>query len=116
MVKDSTNKELLLKVKALKKYALKSKSLEAQLLAARQQFEDIIQSLPDPTFVIDRDKRIVSWNRAIEEMTGLSGKEMIGKGENAYSIPFWGEPRQVLIDLIMDREQDDTGQHIRNNQ
>ncbi|MCD4722023.1 MAG: PAS domain S-box protein [Desulfobacula sp.] len=106
MVIKSTYQELEQRVKELEKDVLKTERLKEGLLATRQLFMDIVQSLPDPTFVIDRDKKIVVWNRAIEKMTGLSGENMIGKADNAYSIPFWGEPRQVLIDLIMDHDQD----------
>jgi len=40
----------------------------------------------------------------MEEMTGLSREKMIGRGDRAYSTPFWGSPRKVLIDAIMDRD------------
>jgi len=34
--------------------------------------------MPVPTFVIDRDHRIIYWNRACEELTGYSRHEMVG--------------------------------------
>ncbi len=34
-------------------------------------------------------------------MTGLSSEDMLGRGDNAYSTPFWGEPKQELVDCIM---------------
>lgn len=68
----------------------------------RRQLMDIIDFLPDATFVIDQNKRVIAWNRALEEMTGFKKQEMIGKGEYAYSIPFYGEPRPILVDLIYD--------------
>ena len=60
----------------------------------------IIEFLPDATFVIDRDKKVIAWNRAMEEMTGVRKEDIIGKGNYAYSVPFYGEPRPILIDLI----------------
>lgn len=59
-----------------------------------------IECLPDATFVIDNEKKVVAWNRAIEEMTGTKKSELIGKGNYAYSVPFYGEPRPMLIDLV----------------
>ncbi|MCL4441786.1 MAG: diguanylate cyclase, partial [Firmicutes bacterium] len=50
--------------------------------------------------VLDQNKKIIAWNRAIEEMSGAPKEEMIGRGDFAYSVPFYGEPRPVLIDLI----------------
>ena len=38
-------------------------------------------------------------------MTGVPASEMIGKGDYAYTIPFYGEARPQLMDLIfMDNE------------
>ncbi len=44
-------------------------------------FQEIIEFLPDATFVIDRDKRIIAWNQAIEAMTGRSKAELLGRGD-----------------------------------
>ncbi len=33
-------------------------------------------------------------------MTGVAKSELIGKGDHAYSVPFYGEKRRVLIDLV----------------
>ncbi|MCP3876434.1 MAG: PAS domain S-box protein [Desulfobacteraceae bacterium] len=106
MTQKLTYEELEQKVREFENNTSMDKPLDRDSLATLLQFKDIVQSLPDPTFVIDRNKKIVAWNHAIEKMTGLSSEEMIGKGDNAYSIPFWGEPRQVLIDLIMDQDQE----------
>jgi PAS domain S-box-containing protein len=71
-----------------------------ELRIAHQQLQDIIEFLPDSTFVIDKDKKVIAWNRAIEEMTGVKKQEILGKGNYAYGIPFYGKPRPILIDLI----------------
>jgi len=70
------------------------------LEAERQQLLAIIEFLPDPTFVIDQDKRVIAWNRAAETMTGVKKEELLGQGDYAYSVPFWGERRPILIDLL----------------
>jgi PAS domain S-box-containing protein len=79
---------------------------ERNLRMAHQQLHDIIDFLPDATFVIDKDHRVIAWNRAIEEMTGLSKQEMIGLGDYAYSLPFYGVSRPILIDLIGTRNEE----------
>jgi PAS domain S-box-containing protein len=76
------------------------KKAEDELRAAHEQLSAIIDFLPDATFVIDRDKKVIAWNRAMEEMTGLGKEEIIGKSDYAYALPFYGEPRPLLIDLI----------------
>ena len=76
------------------------KQAEEALISANQQLNDIIEFLPDATFVIDKDKRVIAWNRAIEEMTGVSKAEMIGQGDYAVTVPFYGERRPHLLDLL----------------
>jgi len=73
---------------------------EAELRAITQRLTDIIEFLPDATFVIDKDKRVIAWNQAMEEMTGVKKDDMIGKGDYAYAVPFYGAPRKILIDLV----------------
>lgn len=61
---------------------------------------DVFYNIPDATFAIDRDGKVVAWNRAMEKTTGIMAAEMIGKGDHAYAIPFYGMKRPLLIDLI----------------
>ena len=79
---------------------------EDALISANRQLNDIIEFLPDATLVVDRDKKVIAWNRAIEEMTGVSKKEMIGKSDHAYTVPFYGDRRPHLLDLIDVRDED----------
>lgn len=80
------------------------KKVEERLQTALHQVMDIIEFLPDPTFVIDREKKVIAWNRAIEEMTGVPKKNIIGKGDCEYAFPFYGLPKQMLIDTVLERE------------
>ncbi len=77
-----------------------------ELRIARQHLMDIVEFLPDATFVIDRDKKVIAWNQAVEEMTGVHKQDILGKGDYAYAMPFYGFPRQVLIDLIDLRDEE----------
>ncbi|MDR3630471.1 MAG: response regulator, partial [Desulfocapsaceae bacterium] len=52
------------------------------------------------TFAIDREGKVITWNRAMEEMTGVSKEAMIGEGDFAYSVPFYGKKQQQLLDLV----------------
>ena len=77
-----------------------SKRSDDALKSAHDQLFGIIDFLSDATFVIDHDKKVIAWNRTMEEMTGVSKEDIIGKSNYAYSVPFYGEPRPILIDLI----------------
>ncbi len=67
---------------------------------ARKLLTAIIDFLPDATFVIDNDKKVLIWNRAIEKMSGVPKEEMIGKGDHEYTLPFYGVRRTQLLDLF----------------
>lgn len=54
--------------------------------------------------VVDSDKKVVAWNRAMEELSGVPKEEMLGRGDNAFTVPFYGEARTNLLDLL---EMDD---------
>ncbi len=90
------------------------KQTEEALLESEQRLMDIIDFLPDATFVIDREGKVVAWNRAIEAMTGIPSEDMIGKGDYEYALPFYGTRRPILIDLVLkaDREAESKYDHI----
>jgi len=66
-----------------------------------QDLIDAIRSVPYPIFAIDRMGNVIAWNKAIEELTGVEAHTMIGKGDYAYSVPFYGSPHPMLIDYIV---------------
>lgn len=78
--------------------------LSLRLRESEQQLHDIIEFLPDATFAIDSRGTVVAWNRAMEAMTGLRKDEMLGKGEYAYALPFYGVRRPVLVDMVLHPE------------
>ncbi|MCX5855762.1 MAG: PAS domain S-box protein [Deltaproteobacteria bacterium] len=79
---------------------------EAARRESEQRLSAFIDFLPDATLAIDENKRIIIWNRAIEEMTGIPAEEMIGKGDYAYTIPFYGVARPQLMDLFWESEHE----------
>ena len=84
--------------------AIGRKRAESSLKDSERRLSDIIDFLPDATFAIDRSGHVIAWNRTIEEMTGVPSGEMFGKGEHEYAIPFYGNRRPILIDLIFEAE------------
>lgn len=72
-----------------------------ELSDTQRQLETILELLPDATFAVDRERRVILWNRAAEEMTGIKKEEMLGRGNYAYAVPFYGHPRPLLVDLVL---------------
>jgi PAS domain S-box-containing protein len=82
------------------------KRMDDELRRAHKKLQEIIDFLPDATFVIDQDRKVIAWNRAIEVMTGVRKEEIIGEGDYAYGEPFYGYKRPILIDLIFSDDAD----------
>ena len=80
------------------------KTAEAELEKSLLVLESIVRGLPVPAFVIDRDHRVISWNRALEKLSGIPAAEVIGvpKAWNA----FYRAGRPCLADLIISGKQD----------
>lgn len=72
-----------------------------ELRNSERMLEDIIDFLPDPTFAIDLNGKVIAWNRAVEEMSGIKKDEIIGKGNQIYSVHLFGEKSPLLIDCIL---------------
>ncbi|MDP3395130.1 MAG: PAS domain S-box protein, partial [Methanoregula sp.] len=82
------------------------KQAENESTEYQTRLKEVIEFLPDATLAIDRQKRIIVWNKAIEQMTGIPAAEMIGKGDYAYAVPFYGEARPQLMDLVFEDSEE----------
>ncbi len=74
------------------------KVMQDQLSEAWRRLRDIIDFLPDAALVLDANRRVIAWNRAMEEMTGHSAGDMLGRGNFEYALPFYGERIPLLGD------------------
>ena len=74
---------------------------EAAMKDSEHRLADIINFLPDATFVINKEGTVIAWNRAIEKMTGQKAIDILGKDRYEYSLPFYGERKPILIDLVL---------------
>lgn len=77
---------------------------QRKLVESERRLADIINFLPDATFVIDLNGRVISWNRAIEEMTGLKSEAVLHNDYRVYSLPFHGVPQRMVIDMVLHPE------------
>ena len=86
---------------ALERKDTERKHAEEEVKDSERRLSDIIEFLPDATLVVDPEGKVIAWNRAIEAMTGIKAKEMLGKENYEYAIPFHGDRRPILIDLAL---------------
>jgi PAS domain S-box-containing protein len=62
--------------------------------------KSILLGSPTLQFVIDKDHRVISWNKALEEYSGI--KETTALGTRNQWMPFYDAERPVLADLLID--------------
>ncbi len=77
-----------------------------EIAKAHQMMKDIINHLPDPTFAVDVFGRVIAWNEAIVELSGILAESMIGQGDYIYAIPFYGKKRPLILDYLIKPESD----------
>ncbi len=77
------------------------KIIAEEFIDSKERLYDIINFLPDATFVIDSAGHVIAWNHAMEDMTNIKAEKILGKGRYEYSIPFYGKRRKLLIDLAL---------------
>ena len=67
--------------------------------------EELIENSAVATFVLNRQHKVVLWNKACEELTGILASYM--KGTDYQWKPFYTQKRPVLADIIIDARFDD---------
>lgn len=81
------------------------KLTEGALADSEQYLNQIIEFLPDPTLVIDSQGIVIAWNRSMEQLTNIDKRGILGKGEFAHALPFYGELRPTLCNLVLNRDE-----------
>ncbi len=71
-----------------------------ELKKSRTWLSQVIENTSIPTFVIDEEHKITHWNKACENLTGISKDEVIG-AQGAWKA-FYDEQRPVMADLVLD--------------
>jgi len=86
---------------------------EKALLESEKRLTDIINFLPDATMAIDTKGTVIAWNRAMEEITGRSAADILGKNNHEYAVAFYGERRPMLADLVLSPDEKfETGHYL----
>ena len=98
---------------ALRADIIERKRTEEVAMYAFRRTADILEFLPDATFVVDAEGKVIAWNRAIEIMTGVKKEDILHQGEYAYAVPFYGERKKILIDML-DEDLEVLAQHYAN--
>ncbi|BDV43721.1 hypothetical protein GURASL_26440 [Geotalea uraniireducens] len=80
------------------------KVMEEVVRAQRDFAESLIQNAAVPMFVIDAQHRVIIWNRACEELTGLPAPQVIGTSRQWQG--FYDRERPTLADVVLSGDRD----------
>lgn len=75
-----------------------------QLEEENKILKDIIYKAPIPIFVLDKTHTITHFNQALEELSGIQEKDMVGTKDQWRA--FYSNHRPVMADLIIDCSSD----------
>ncbi len=76
------------------------KHAEEALRQSEQRLRTIVDGSPIPQFGIDREHRVIYWNRALGEITGIKAEDVIGTSQHWRA--FYPAAKPCLCDLLVD--------------
>ncbi|MFO8165379.1 MAG: ATP-binding protein [Desulfatiglandales bacterium] len=79
--------------------------VERGIVERERTLSQIIDGNTIPTFVINKDHIVTHWNRACENLTGYKTEEIVGT--NKQWLPFRGEERPIMADVIVDEMEEE---------
>ncbi|OQY44938.1 MAG: hypothetical protein B6240_09550, partial [Desulfobacteraceae bacterium 4572_87] len=100
MVESPSCKALEEKVKVLESELAQSKHKEKNLEQEKERLSQILQETGVPTFVIDSNHVTTHVNKAYENLTGITAKEILNT-QNQW-LAFYPTKRPTMADLIVD--------------
>jgi PAS domain S-box-containing protein len=77
------------------------------------EFIGIIDFSPIPQFVIDRDHKVIHWNKALEKYSKIKSSDV--KGTDGHWKAFYNEKRPCLVDLLVEEDLDNIPHWFPNN-
>ena len=88
------------------------KRMEEKLIESERRLHNVIHGSPVPSFVIGKDHKVLYWNTALEELTGIKAGEILGTTHHWRA--FYGSERPCMADLLVDQSLDTIAQWYSN--
>jgi len=74
--------------------------------------ESLLQNTAIACFALDPEHRVLLWNRACAQLTGIPAEQLVGSRDHWTA--FYDQPRPCLADLILDHETDKIASYYSN--
>ncbi len=86
--------------------------VEKALRDSESQLQAIVHGCPIAQFVIDRNHKVISWNKPLEEYTGIKAEEVLGTSQQWRA--FYPAERPCLADLLLENDGEQMRQWYEN--
>jgi PAS domain S-box-containing protein len=84
---------------------IKRKRAEEALKEKDKFMESMVQSSAVATFVVNAEHKVIYWNRACEDLTGIKSEDLLGTSDHWKA--FYDHPRPCVADVIIDNKFDE---------
>jgi len=81
------------------------KQAQAVLQKEQERLAIVLDGNPIPAFVIDREHKVVFWNRACETLTGVPKEKALGRPADSEAF-YPGQVRATLADVVLEMDED----------
>ena len=71
---------------------------------SERKLSSIIQGFAIPAFVIDRSHKVIYWNRALEKISKIEARDIVGTDHHWKA--FYAKERPCMADLLVDSAMD----------
>jgi len=102
--KDDDVKAQLLEMVQMIRQAVDQRNIGRGPGTTQKILSDAFNFFNQPAFIIDREGKVIVWNKGMAAMTGMREGDILGKGDWQYSIPFFGHRSPMLSDLIFQND------------
>lgn len=88
--------------------------LKQKLRLAESLLSTILDGNPIPSFILDKNHKVLYWNQTFEKISGIRAVDVIGTDDQWK--PFYDHKRPVMADLIIDQPDEKVfWSHYKNN-
>jgi PAS domain S-box-containing protein len=87
------------------KNAIERKHIQDRLKESEQRMAGIINFLPDATFAVNLDRKVIAWNKTLEMMTGVLADAVLGTSGYAHAPSEGKEQKPPLVDLVLNKNK-----------
>jgi DNA-binding response OmpR family regulator len=84
--------------------AVEQRSMGRAIGTSERLLVETISFFSEPAYALDREGKVIAWNQAMAEFTDIESKQMLGKGDGNYSVPFFGHKASMLTDMVLEGE------------